>query len=227
MKTRILFPIIIALLMTFACTKNTFAQDAGILAIIAPPNNSILIPGNGYTVTLRVMNFDTNNTLSSCPVIFGIGLNAISATVGSIAPGDSMDFTFPSQLFINNVSSGLGQAATLLTGDVNTLNDVEYGSYSYFVGIEGNGTSGQSGLAMNITTNIASQTLDVIIESKSGSDNAEMFITSMDGKQHLMRSLVLAKGDNAQSISILNLASGAYIFTVKTGTEMMQKKFLK
>jgi len=201
------FTILILCLTILSFANTAFSQDAGVDAVISPAPGSVLSQSSSYSVVVVIKNFGTT-TLSSIPVQFQVGTNVITDTYsGSLAPGDTVQFTFSSQLTISSTSSTFGAATTTLSGDANMFNDATQVSYSFATGIhDWDGKSNLMQMYPNPSTGLITLTIDPEVDV----NDISISIYSIDGRQMPLAGNKVSILHNGLSIDLGNIDTGYY-----------------
>lgn len=208
--------------------KNVATKPAAIdggVSLILTPHDSIPM-NNQNSVKIRIRNFGIN-TLSNIPVSYTVNGNIISSEVfaGSIAKGDSVDFTFATKFFSPIGSSVKVCAKTSILNDNYKYNDSTCTTLKLYVGF---GKSENFGfeLGQNIP-NPSSQTTEIpysVIESGT----YRLRIVSLLGDFVFDREYNLTAGSGSISLDVSHLAPGAYFYILENnGVSRVRKMIIQ
>ena len=206
---KILFTILIAGLSVTAIAQ----EDAGITQVITPVNGSTLTLGYSYTVTVRIKNYGST-TLLNIPVQFSVGTNTslTESYSGNLAPGNTVDFTFSSQLTITNTLVGSGFARTNVPTDMTTTNDQVSVSYVYGPPVSINEKTDKP-FEIIIFPNPSSDVVHFYFKERN---KIKLAIFSVEGK--LVKDMCWQQVEEKSyiEVNISDIPSGIYIVKIET-----------
>ena len=133
--------IIISCTLLLSLSADSNAQvNAGVSQVLDPVSGSTLIIGSTFPVTAEIFN-SGNMTITSMQVKFNIGINNTNTALdeiwtGSLAPGDTMNFTFAAQFTLNDTSDNSTYCLADAPGDTDPFNNSAYPVY-VFAGVTG------------------------------------------------------------------------------------------
>lgn len=133
-----LLPITIILFTLYGGYNTVIAQvDAGVSKVLDPISGSTLIIGSTFPVTAEIVNYGSV-AVTAMNIKFNIGINNSNTALdenwtGTLAVGDTMQYTFSAQFTLNDTSNSSTFCLADATGDSSPLNNSKSPVY-YFAG---------------------------------------------------------------------------------------------
>jgi hypothetical protein len=202
-------------------TPSAAALDAGVIALMSPTSTTIF--GDSITVSVRIRNFGTS-PITSLPVGYSRnGLQIATATwTGTLAAGDSVDYTF-TQKYVSPMAFYSLCAYSMLPGDADATNDQKCVYPEGVIGIDEYGMDGFR-LWQNVpnpaygTTTIAYQ---VPVEGK-----VVLEVHNLFGQILYSESQQADAGQHTFELDVQSLADGVYYYTVTWQGKRLTKKMV-
>ena len=197
------------------------ALDAGVVALISPTATTIF--GDSVAVTIRIKNFGST-ALTSIPLGYSRnGVQLFTTTwTGSLAAGDSLDYTFTKK-YVSPLSLYSLCAYSMLPNDANALNDQKCLSPEGVIGIDEFGYSGFK-LWQNVPNPATGNTSIMYQIPQDGKVSFDLY--NMFGQVIMSLEQEALAGQNTFEIDVDPMAVGVYYYAVTYEGKRLTKKMV-
>jgi len=213
-------------------TPTVHAQtNAGVSAVLDPVTGSTLIIGSTFPVTAEVFNNGTT-TITTMQIKFNIGINNTNTALdeiwtGTLAPGDTMSYTFTALFTLNDTSNSSTFCLADAPGDTNPFNNSAYPVYN-FAGVAI--VSETSGLDEGITIDhlivMPGHALKLGLTTAGDNGDVEVFILSLGGRQAISKTTAGMSTGGEILFNVSSLPHGLYMIVVRNTSGVVVRKFV-
>ena len=213
-------------------TPTVRAQtNAGVSAVLDPVTGSTLIIGSTFPVTAQVFNNGTT-TITTMQIKFNIGINNTNTALdeiwtGTLAPGDTMSYTFTALFTLNDTSNSSAFCLADAPGDTDPLNNSAYPVYN-FTGVTTvlEVTGSDEAVTINHLAIMPGHALKLGLTTVSDNGNVEVFILSLGGRRVMSQTTSVMQTGGEILLDLSSLPHGLYIVVVRNNEGVAVRKFI-
>ena len=226
-----LFAAAIAALLVSLNPAANAQTNAGVSAVLDPVTGSTLIIGSTFPVTAQVFNNGTT-TITTMQIKFNIGINNTNTALdeiwtGTLAPGDTMSYTFTALFTLNDTSNSSTFCLADAPGDTDPFNNSAYPVYN-FAGVAT--VSEAAGLDEEITIDhlivVPGHALKLGLTTAGDNGDVEVFILSLGGRRIISQTTVEMSTGGEILLNLSYLPHGLYIVVVRNNQGVAVRKFI-
>jgi len=219
-------------ILLVSLTPNVLAQtNAGVSAVLDPVTGSTLVVGSTFPVTAQVFNNGTT-TITTMQIKFNIGINNTNIALdeiwtGTLAPGDTMSYTFTSLFTLNDTSNSSTFCLADAPGDTDPFNNSAYPVY-YFAGVTNvyEATGSDEAIEIDLLAILPGPALKLGLTTAGDNGNVDISILSLDGKQIMPHATSAMPLGGEILLNLPFLPHGLYIVVVRHKQKVAFRKFI-